>query len=73
MGHTSSRVLLRKVALFFGVVDETCREWTLDIYAGVLYVFLELGHQGAELLSKKGEKMGVLAFCGWSIRGPNRW
>ena len=26
--------------------------------------FLEIGHQGAELLSAKGEKMGVLAIFG---------
>ena len=52
------------MALILEFWDETCRKWTLDIYAGSLYVFLEFGHQGAELLSAKGEKMGVLAFFG---------
>ena len=44
----------------------------MGIYAGVLYVFLEFGHQGAELLSAKGEKMGVLAFFGEFLvyKGP---
>ena len=52
--------------------DETCRKWTLDIYAGSAYVLLEFGHQGAELLSAKGEKMAVLAiFAGFSVfKGP---
>ena len=47
----------------------------MGIYAGVLYVFLEFGHQGAEQLSAKGEKMGVLAIFGgfYSIKGPNMW
>ena len=55
---------LGNMALILEFWDETCRKWTLGIYAGVLYVFLEFGHQGAKLLSAKGEKMGVLAFLG---------
>ena len=31
---------------------------------GFYTFFLEFGHQGAELLSAKGEKMGVLAIFG---------
>ena len=50
-----------KLPYFLEFWDETCREWTLGIYAGVLYVFLEFGQQRAELLSAKGEKIGVLA------------
>ena len=44
--------------------DETCKKLTLDIYAGSAYVIFGFGHQGAELLSAKGEKMGVLAIFG---------
>ncbi len=55
---------LRKLPYFLEFWDETCREWTLDIYAGSLCVIFGFGHQGAELLSAKGEKMGVLAFFG---------
>ena len=44
--------------------DETCRKWTLDIYAGNCCVIFGFGHQGAELLTAKGEKMGVLAIFG---------
>ena len=36
--------------------------WTYT--QGFYTFFLEFGHQGAELLSAKGEKMGVLAFFG---------
>jgi len=53
-----------KLPYFLEFWDETCRKWTLGIYSGVLYGFLEFGHQGDELLSAKGEKMGVLAFFG---------
>ena len=34
-----------KLSYFWEFRDETFREWTLGIYAGVLYVFLEFGHQ----------------------------
>ena len=53
-----------KLSYFWEFRDETCRKWTLGIYAGVLCVILEFGHQGAKLLSAKGEKMGVFAFFG---------
>ena len=53
-----------KLPYFLEFWDETCREWTLDIFAGSVYSFLKFGHQGAELLSAKGEKMGVLAIFG---------
>ena len=36
----------------------------MDIYAGSYCVIFGFGHQGAELLSAKGEKMGVLAIFG---------
>ena len=37
--------------------------------------FVAFGHQGAEILSAEGEKMGVLAIFGGfkSLRGPNMW
>ena len=46
----------------------------MGTYAGSEYVFLEFGHQGAELLSTKGGKMGVLAvFRDFkAVRTPNR-
>ena len=53
-----------KLPYFLEFWDETCREWTLDIYAGSLCLIFGFGHQGAELLSAKGEKMGVLAIFG---------
>ena len=36
----------------------------MGINAGSAYAFVALGHQGAELLSAKGGKMGVLAVFG---------
>ena len=53
-----------KLPYFLEFWDETCREWTLDIYAGNCCVIFGFGHQGAELLTAKGEKMGVLAIFG---------
>ena len=51
-----------KLPDFLEFQDETWEKWSLGTYAGSEYVFLEFGHQGAELLSAKGEKMGVLAI-----------
>ena len=44
----------------------------MDIYAGDCCVIFGFGHQGAELLSAKGEKMGVLAIFGgfYVYKGP---
>ena len=50
---------LRKLSYFLEFGDETCRKWTLDIYAGSYCVIFGFGHQGAELLLAKGEKMVV--------------
>ena len=56
-------------------LDETWREWSFGQAARNHVVVFGFGHQGAELLSAKGEKMGILAIFGGfkSIKGPNMW
>ena len=43
-------------------LDETWREGSSGQAAGDGVVFFGFGHQGAELLGVKGEKMGVFAL-----------
>ena len=61
MGHTSSQVFMRTFALNVGIFGrnlEGMEFWPSRTEPRCVFGF---GHQGAELLSAKGEKIGVLA------------
>ena len=45
-------------------LDETWQEWSFGQAGEIDTSAFPFGHQGAELLSAKGEKMGVLAVFG---------
>ena len=55
-------VALRKLPYFLEFWNETWWEWSLGINAGTVYAFVPFRHQGAELFSAKGGKMGVLSI-----------
>ena len=62
------------LSYFLEFRNENCRKWSLGIYAGTVYVYFEFCHQGAELFSAEGRKMGVLnVFKGFDCtKGPKR-
>ena len=52
--------MTKKLSYFLEFWNETCRKWSLGIDAGTEYVYFGFRHQGAELFSAKGRKIGVL-------------